>query len=76
MFVIMGTHYALILGRTVEDKVSDYSKMYDKLFNAITDAIEIMQKAQQETEEMFISAKEPEISFIYAEDSTGEDGDK
>ena len=32
-----------------------YKKMYLVLFNAITDAIKILQEAQQKVEEMYIS---------------------
>ena len=34
----------------------DYKTMYAKLFNAITDATEILQQAQRETEEMYIES--------------------
>lgn len=34
--------------------MEDYKKMYFELFNAISDAIELLQKAQQKTEEMYI----------------------
>jgi len=37
----------------------DYEAMYKKLFNAQTNAIRILQKAQQDTEEMYISAPAP-----------------
>ena len=36
----------------------DYAEMYRVLFRAQTKAIELLQKAQQETEEMYISAEE------------------
>ena len=32
--------------------MADYKKMYYKLFNFVTDAIEILKKAQIETEDM------------------------
>jgi hypothetical protein len=35
--------------------VADYRKMYDLLFNDVTDAISLLQRAQQKTEELFIS---------------------
>lgn len=35
--------------------MSDYKKIYYKLFNAMTDAIQILQQAQQTTEELYIS---------------------
>ena len=40
--------------------MTDYQTMYYKLFGAISDAMEILQKAQTETEQMFIDAP---ISF-------------
>ncbi|MDR0904567.1 MAG: hypothetical protein LBN00_00090 [Oscillospiraceae bacterium] len=33
----------------------DYKAMYFELFNKISDAIELLQEAQQETEEQYIS---------------------
>ncbi len=40
----------------------NYEKMYKELFNAFTEAIEILQKAQQLTEEMYISdSTQPEV---------------
>ena len=33
----------------------NYEKMYKTLFNAMTDAIDILQKAQLETEQEYIS---------------------
>jgi len=37
------------------------SKMYAKLFNAVTDAIEILQNAQAETEEIFINQEDAQV---------------
>ena len=34
----------------------DYQKMYTTLFNAMTDAIALLQNAQHETEEVYISS--------------------
>ena len=42
----------------------DYAAMYRKLFNSQTQAIEILQKAQQATEEMYLSAPEPDIRLL------------
>ena len=42
----------------------DYAKMYRKLFNAQSDAIALLQQVQQETEEMYISAPEPDIRAL------------
>ena len=35
--------------------MADYKKMYDSLFNDVTDTISLLQRAQQKTEELFIS---------------------
>lgn len=48
----------------------DYAKMYRHLFNSQTDAVKILQKAQQETEEMYMSAPDTKIKLL------PEDGDK
>ena len=42
----------------------DYKKMYHRLFNVQTDVIETLQQAHRETEEMYISAPEPEVRVI------------
>ena len=36
----------------------DYKTMYAKLFNAITDAVDILQQAQRDTEEIYIESSE------------------
>ena len=36
----------------------DYKSMYHKLFKGVTEAIEILQQAQLETEEMYIDSSE------------------
>ena len=43
-----------------EVTMPDYKTMYAKLFNAITDAVEILQQAQRDTEEMYIESGEKE----------------
>lgn len=35
--------------------MADYKKMYDSLFKDVTDAILLLQRAQQKTEELYIS---------------------
>lgn len=42
----------------------DYAKMYYQLFHAMTESIEILQRAQQDTEELYLSAKEPELYIL------------
>ncbi len=44
--------------------MADYKKMYTTLFNAQTDAIGILQKAQQITEEMFMDAPDTNIRVV------------
>jgi len=43
----------------------DYKEMYQKLFGLTTKAIAILQEAQQATEEMYISAKPPNIRVLF-----------
>lgn len=38
--------------------------MYVKLFNSVTDAVDILQKVQVETEKIFISWQENNITVI------------
>ena len=38
----------------------DYQKMYTTLFNSITDAIELLKKAQIDAEEIYISTPSDE----------------
>ena len=42
----------------------DYKTMYKKLFAAVTEAIDILQKAQQETEEVYIESSENDKNKI------------
>jgi hypothetical protein len=42
----------------------DYKAMYHHLFNTITDVIVILKKTQQETEEMYIEAPEPDLRVL------------
>jgi len=46
--------------------MADYQKMYTTLFRAVTEAITLLQSAQCETEELYISANEPDIVLIDA----------
>ena len=50
----------------------DYAAMYKRLFRSKTEAIAILQKAQQDTEEMYISSPEPDIRVL--EPKKPEDG--
>ncbi len=52
--------------------MADYAAMYRRLFNSQTTAIEILQKAQQDTEEMYMSAPDHNIRLF---DSKKPDGD-
>ena len=44
--------------------MADYARMYRTLFNSQTEAIAILQKAQREAEEIYISAPEPDIRVL------------
>lgn len=41
-----------------------YRTMYSILFNALTDAIDILQRAQQKTEELYIKADDPDLHLV------------
>jgi hypothetical protein len=41
--------------------MANYKKMYAKLFNTVTDVINILQASQVETEEMFMEQEKPII---------------
>lgn len=49
--------------------MADYQKMYRKLFQATTKAIELLQQAQQETEEIYISSDQPELHLVKQQDA-------
>lgn len=44
--------------------MADFKSMYTKLFNAITDAMEMLKSAQIETEEMFLAQKDADIVVL------------
>lgn len=41
--------------------MADYQAMYRKLFQATTKAIDLLQRAQQETEELYISSDDTKL---------------
>ncbi|MDD3655038.1 MAG: hypothetical protein PHO01_12840 [Desulfotomaculaceae bacterium] len=47
--------------------MENYKKMYDSLFNDVTDAISLLQRGQQKTEELFISDDDGVILEIIKE---------
>ena len=53
--------------------MADYKRMYTKLFNTVTDTIQNLQAAQVETEEMFVSQKEPKITVLNQDNDGGND---
>lgn len=44
--------------------MADYREMYRKLFQATTKAIGLLQVAQQETEELYISSDDIELHLL------------
>ncbi len=46
--------------------MADYKKMYLGLFNSITEAIEILQKAQQVAEKLYIEAPDLDIRLLHS----------
>jgi len=51
----------------------DFAKMYRKLFNAQTDAIALLQAAQQETEKLYIEADDTPIELLPKDDKPKDD---
>ena len=51
----------------------DYAQMYAHLFRATTKAIELLQAAQQETEELYLSADKPLIQLVPLDEIEAED---
>lgn len=58
--------------------MADYREMYRKLFQATTKAIDLLQVAQQETEELYISSDDTELHLLDEENTKPNppDGDK
>ena len=48
----------------------DYRKAYCHLFNAVTDCIALLQKAQLETEEMAAASEEIRLRLLQKQDSS------
>ena len=48
----------------------DYASMYKRLFQAQTQAIELLQQAQQETEKQYMDTPGPEDEITESEDNT------
>lgn len=42
----------------------DYKEMYHKLFNSVTDAINTLQEAQRQTEEMYMRDGEKKVLLL------------
>ena len=55
--------------------MADYQKMYSTMFNAATNAINILRAAQVEAEEMYIDHEPANITLIHPDVETGDDGD-
>lgn len=49
----------------------DYKEMYLKMMRASEEAIRILVKAQQECEDMYLNAEEPELIVLHPEDEQG-----
>ena len=46
------------------DTMADYPEMYRLLFRSVTQAITILQEAQQSTEDMFVSAEPVNVRLL------------
>ena len=47
----------------------DYAEMYKMLFRSQTKAIQILQQAQQETEELYISDEGPDLIVLQPQET-------
>jgi len=54
--------------------MADYAEMYKVLLRSVTQAIDILQKAQQTTEEIYISADDPIIKIILPDNGNKNEG--
>lgn len=54
----------------------DYKEMYQKLFGAMTKEIFILQEAQQQTEEMYLSAEQPNIKALSVKEAGASEQDR
>ena len=50
--------------------MADYKKMYITVFNAVTDAVNILQTAQAETEKIFIDHDPTPLTLLKPDDET------
>ena len=55
--------------------MADYAEMYRLLFREITKVINILQEAQLDTEEMYISADDTTITLLRPADSNENEDD-
>lgn len=54
----------------------DYAEMYKKLFRSQTKAIQILQEAQQETEELYISDEGPGLIVLQPQEEDDNPNDE
>ena len=47
--------------------MADFKEMYFRLFNRVTDAVDTLQKAQQEGENEYIESKDADIHLLKKE---------
>ena len=52
--------------------MADYKAMYLRLFNAVTDALGILQAAQIETEKIYIEQEPAKITLLKPDNDGGE----
>jgi len=53
--------------------MADYNSMYKKLFNAVTDAVNILHAAQVDPEEMYIDHEPVNLTLLKPDDGDGSD---
>lgn len=50
--------------------MADYKKMYETLFNRVTDIIEELKEIQRTTEEMYIQGGEPKLTVLHPKEGS------
>lgn len=65
--------YDILRRKKGAEDMPNYAKMYRKLFNAQTDAIALLQAAQQETEKLYIEADDTPIELLTKDDLQKDD---
>ena len=53
--------------------MADYARLYRHMFNAATDAVELLKKAQLDAESLYVDSPDPEVQLFPGGTVPGED---